>query len=122
MKALPGALAVLAALVLAFGASADPLRYGVADDWPQFHACGDEWWQAAKDIGYTELRMTVQWNADAPAVIPNQGNVAAAVDCAQLNDIKPILAVYPLTPSAVGANVAVQRRFAAFVAGAARPA
>jgi hypothetical protein len=116
MKALLGAIAALAALLLASGASADPLRYGVADDWPQFHTCGDEWWQAAKDIGYTQLRMTVQWNADSPAVIPNQGNIAAAVDCAQLNDVKPILAVYPLKPSAIGANVAMQRQFAAFVA------
>jgi hypothetical protein len=116
MKALLAAAVVLAALLAVAGANADPLRYGIADDWPQFHACGDEWWQAAKDIGYTELRMTVQWDADSPATIPYQANVAAAVDCAQLNDITPILAVYPLKPWAIGANVAMQRQFADFVA------
>ena len=116
MKALLAAAIALAALLGASGARADPLRYGIADDWPEFHACGDPWWQAAEDIGYTQLRMTVQWDADAPATIANQANVAAAVDCALLNDIKPILAIYPLKPASIGASVAMQRQFAAFVA------
>jgi len=116
MKALLAAAIALAALLGVAGARADPLRYGIADDWPQFHACGDSWWQAAEDIGYTQLRMTVQWDPDAPATITNQANIAAAVDCALLNDIKPILAIYPLKPGSVGASVAMQRQFAAFVA------
>src|SRR3954452_16560468 len=90
-------VAILActALAGAGGASADPIRYGVADDWPKFHPCGDVWWTSAKDIGYQDVRMTVQWDADAPTVIPFQANIASAIDCAKLNGIRPILAIYP---------------------------
>jgi hypothetical protein len=116
MKRLLTAVAAVAALVCTSGATAQPLRYGVADDWPEFHPCGDPWWQAATDIGYTELRMTVQWDASFPASIPNEANIAAAVDCATLNDIRPILSVYPLWPASIGASAARQRQFASFVA------
>ncbi|HUZ82304.1 MAG TPA: hypothetical protein VMU73_08665, partial [Gaiellaceae bacterium] len=105
----------LAALTGAGHASATPLRYGVADDWPKFHACGDIWWQSAKDIGYQDLRMTVQWNEATPTVIPYQANLKAAIDCALLSNVRPILAVYPLHPSAIGPNTTAQAQFATFV-------
>ena len=49
------ALLALAALTGAGRAGADPLRYGVADDWPKFHPCGDVWWQSATDIRLSGL-------------------------------------------------------------------
>ena len=104
---------MLAALVAAAGANADPLRYGVADDYPVFHTCGDVWWQSAKDIGYQDLRMTVQWNGTD--TIPNQGNLQAAIDCALLNNMRPILAIYPAKPTLIGSNDAAQQSFARFV-------
>ena len=73
MKKLFAALLALAALTGVGRANADPLRYGVADDWPKFHACGDVWWQSAKDIGYQDLRMTVQWDESTPTVIVATG-------------------------------------------------
>jgi len=91
------------------------MRYGAADDWPKFHPCGDIWWTSATDIGYQDLRMTVQWDATAPTVIPYQDHIQAAVDCAKLNNIRPILSIYPAKPSAVGSNPAVQAQFASFV-------
>ena len=39
----------------------------------------------------------------------------AAIDCALLNNVRPILSVYPLHPSAIGSNDAQQQAFAAFV-------
>src|SRR5439155_1678586 len=90
-------------------------HYGVADDWPKFHPCGDVWWTSAADIGYRELRLTVQWDADAPAVIPMQANLQDAIDCALLSDIRPILAIYPARPAAIGSAGAQQDAFAAFV-------
>src|SRR5262249_7470708 len=60
-KNLAAALVAVAALVLAGAASADPIRYGIADDWPKFHPCGDVWWSAVRDIGFQDLRMTLQW-------------------------------------------------------------
>jgi hypothetical protein len=108
-------LAVLATLVAAGIASADRLRYGVADDWPKFHPCGDVWWRSAKDIGYQDLRMTVLWNAAAPTVIPFESKLKNAVNCAKLNNIRPILAVYPASPSGIGSRERAQTAFASFV-------
>ena len=107
-------LAMAWAVAFAGVAHADPLRYGVADDYPVFHSCGDVWWQSAKDIGYHDLRMTVKW--DGSNTIPNQANIKAAVDCALLNNVRPILAIYPLQPNAIGSNDAAQQAFAGFVA------
>jgi hypothetical protein len=110
-----GAFALFAALVACSAATASPLRYGVADDWPKFHPCGDVWWNAAADIGYRELRMTVQWDADAPTVIPMQPNLETAIDCAKLNGIEPILSIYPAKPTAIGSSDTAQIAFADFV-------
>ena len=115
MKTIFAALLAVAALTAVGSASADPMRYGAADDWPKFHACGDIWWSSAKDIGYQDLRMTVQWNEATPTVIPFQANLKAAIDCAKLNNIRPILSVYPLHPSAIGSNAGAQAQFATFV-------
>ena len=124
MKNLFVALLLGAVLTAVGGAAADPLRYGVADDWPKFHPCGDVWWKSAADIGYQDLRMTVQWDASTPTTIPYQANLQAAIDCASLNNMRPILAVYPAKPSAIGSNATAQAQFATFVSlvGQAFPA
>ncbi len=115
MKRLLAALLVLAALAAAGGASADPLRVGVADDWPEFHPCGDVFWQATKDIGYTDLRITVQW-AGPGSGITNAANAQLAVDCALMSGVRPIIAVYPAKPNLIGSNPSAQAAFASFVA------
>jgi hypothetical protein len=114
LKKLLAALCGLFALVVASNASAAPLTYGVADDWPKFHACGDVWWQAAKDIGFQELRMTVQW--DGSSTIAFQPNIQAAVDCARLQGVSVVLAIYPAKPTLIGSNSSAQDSFASFVA------
>jgi hypothetical protein len=111
------ACAFLALLPVAgAGAEGPPLRYGVADDWPKWHACGDAWWQAAADIGFGDVRLTVQWDETQPAAIPFQAELGAALDCALLSDIRPILAVYPLHAAAIGSSPSAQAAFASFVA------
>lgn len=115
MKKTIAALVALAALLVVGSASAEPVRYGVADDWPKFHACGDIWWKSSTDIGYQDLRLTVQWNEATPTVIPYQANIQAAIDCAKLGNTRVILAIYPLHPAAIGNNAAVQAQFASFV-------
>ena len=115
MKKLLAALVALAALLVVGGASADPLRYGVADDWPKFHPCGDVWWKAAKDIGYQDLRITVQWNGPGSA-IPAPDGVKLAVDCALLQGVRPIIAVYPAKPNLIGSDPGAQASFASYVA------
>ena len=115
MQRLVAALIVVAALAAVGGASADPLRYGVADDWPKFHPCGDIWWKSAKDIGYQDLRITVQWNGPGTAIVAPDG-IKMAVDCALLQGMRPIIAVYPAKPSLIGADPGAQAAFAGFVA------
>src|SRR3954465_8609198 len=124
LKNLLPALLAVAALAVAGSASADPLRYGVADDWPKFHPCGDVWWSSGRDSGFQDLRMTVQWDADAPTAIAFPDRIAGAIDCAQLNGVRPILAIYPQRPDAIGSDPSRQQQFAAFVAlvGQAFPA
>jgi len=90
------------------------MRYGVADDWPKFHQCGDVWWTSAADIGYQDVRMTVQWDADTPTVIPFQAELQMAIDCARLSNLRPILALYPAKPNAIGSNAVAQAQFAEF--------
>jgi hypothetical protein len=107
---------MLVALTAVGSAGADPLRYGVADDWPQFHPCGDIWWTAATDIGYQDMRMTVQWDSDTPTVIPFEANLQMAIDCAALNGIRPILTIYPAKPWAIGPSPDAQAAFAAYAA------
>jgi hypothetical protein len=90
------------------------MRYGVADDWPKFHPCGDVWWTSAADIGYQDVRMTIQWDAGTPTVIPFQAELQLAIDCAKLNNVRPILALYPAKPNAIGSNAVAQSQFAEF--------
>jgi hypothetical protein len=116
VKRLFAALCVLAALVAAGGASADPLKFAIADDYPVFHSCGDTFWSSMSDVGYKELRMTVQWDAASPASIANEGNLKAAVLCAVAQGVTPVFAIYPLHPSSIGSSDGEQQAFAAFVA------
>ena len=105
----------LAGMILAFagGASAGPLTYGVSDDWPLFHPCGDVFWQSMHDVGMTELRMTVQWNGTSTI---SPAGLQAAADCARLQNVTPVLAIYPAKPNLIGSNDSAQRAFASFVA------
>jgi hypothetical protein len=114
VKRFLAAVLAVAALTAVGSAGADPMRYGVADDWPKFHSCGDVWWTSVDDIGYQDVRMTVQWDADTPTVIPFQAELQLAIDCAKLNNVRPILALYPAKPNAIGSNAAAQAQFAAF--------
>lgn len=115
MKRLAAFLGVIGVvLAIAGGANAGPLTYGVSDDWPLFHPCGDVFWTSMNDVGLREVRMTVQW--DGTQTLPLQSNIQAAVDCALLQNITPVLAIYPTKPTLIGSNVSAQTAFASFVA------
>jgi len=114
LKRALAALCALGALVFAGGASADPLRYGVGDDWPTGHPCGDVFWTSMADIAYTDLRLTVQWQGGT--AIPNASQLTGAIACAKQRGVRPILAVYPKDPAEIGNNSGQQDAFASFVA------
>jgi hypothetical protein len=108
------ALAGVVLTVTAGGATAGPLSYGVSDDWPLFHPCGDVFWKSMNDVGLRELRMTVQW--DGTQTLALRSNIQAAVDCALLQDVTPVLAIYPTKPTLIGSSGSAQSSFASFVA------
>ena len=75
-----------------------------ASDWPKYHPCGDAWWNAAHDIGYTDLRITVKW--DGTSTI--DAGLKNAVDCAALNDTQLVVSVYPAKPNLIGSSDSAQ--------------
>ncbi|HEY2327934.1 MAG TPA: hypothetical protein VGH52_10665, partial [Gaiellaceae bacterium] len=115
MKRLAAVLAVgIAVLAVAGGATASPLTYGASDDWPLFHPCGDVFWKSMSDVGFQQLRMTVQW--DGTQTLTFRSNIKAAVDCALLQNVTPVLAIYPAKPTLIGSSDSAQSSFASFVA------
>jgi hypothetical protein len=88
------------------------LQYGVSDDWPKYHACGDVWWTSAQDIGYRDLRITVQW--DGTNTI--DAGLLNAVNCASSKGVQLVVSIYPAKPNLIGSSDAAQTAFANFVA------
>ena len=66
------------------------------------------------DVGYSDLRLTIQWQGGPE--IANATQIAGAVACAKERGIRPIVAVYSKDPAALGNNAAAQDAFAGFVA------
>jgi hypothetical protein len=104
--------AVVTACVATSSASAAALQYGVADDWPKYHPCGDVWWNAAQDIGYSDLRITVQWDGTS-TIDPGLMN---AVACAAFKAVRLVVSIYPAKPNLIGSSDSAQTAFANFVA------
>src|ERR1700722_7843915 len=96
-KTLLVGLAVVAACVATSSAGAakatgnGALQYGVSDDWPKYHPCGDVWWTSAQDIGYADVRVTVQW--DGTNTI--DAGLLNAVTCAASKGVRVVVSVYP---------------------------
>jgi hypothetical protein len=118
LKTLLVAIAVAAACVATSSAGAGKatangaLQYGISDDWPKYHVCGDVWWTSAQDIGYVDLRVTVQW--DGTNTI--DAGLLNAVSCASAKGVRLVVAVYPAKPNLIGSSDAAQTAFANFVA------
>ena len=99
------------------GATAGRCSYGVADDWPKYHPCGDVWWQ-------TRDRHRLQRPPHDRAV--GRGNADGRSDPGRppgrcrLRDADGLdrrsCAIYPQKPAAIGSNAAAQAQFASFVA------
>ena len=117
-KTLLVGMAVVAACIATSSASAakgianGPLQYGISDDWPKYHVCGDVWWTSAQDIGYDDLRVTVQW--DGTNTI--DAGLLNAVSCASTEGVRLVVSVYPAKPNLIGSSDAAQTAFANFVA------
>jgi hypothetical protein len=111
-------VSLYAALAFASQANAD-LEIGVVDD----HAKGADpefFFGQMRDIGMTEVRVTILWNPAAPMTIGDQAAIERMLPFAQARGIKVLFVLDLATPRAVGNSVAAAGRFAAFAAHVAR--
>jgi hypothetical protein len=110
----------LGALLLAPAAAAD-IRVGVADDHPKGSPdVAGRFYDAMKDVGLTENRITLLWDSAHPTTIDGQDNLAAAIQDAQSDGVKVTLDIYPSKAKSLTESRAAPGKFAAFVAQVAR--
>src|SRR6478672_7634923 len=85
----------LGALFLAPAAAAD-IRVGVADDHPKGSPeIAARFYDAMKDVGLTENRITLLWDSAHPTTIDDQDTLAAAIRGAQADGVRITLDLYP---------------------------
>jgi hypothetical protein len=109
-----GGLAALAACALLASTARADAGYGAADDAAKFAPDGGAFFfSRLTDVGLRTNRMTVLWDPDRPAEIPDRAFLERAVTTAVVHGVKVVLVVYPkraraLTeaPGAVDAFVA----------------
>jgi hypothetical protein len=109
--------ALLAALALPVGASGS-LSVGVADD--QGRNDPDTFLSSLGDLGFSENRVSIVWNADSPDTIPDQANLDLFVAKATAAGVRLVFTVYPARPTAFASAPAAPGQFAAFVERVAR--
>ncbi|TML11266.1 MAG: hypothetical protein E6G31_11660 [Actinobacteria bacterium] len=111
---------VLGALLVAPAAAAD-IRVGAADDHPKASPeIAGEFYEAMKDVGLTENRITLLWDSAHPMTIESQDNLAAAIQDAQADGVRITLDIYPSRAKALTESRVAPARFANFVALVAR--
>ncbi len=113
-------LTALAALALpASGAAA--LSVGVTDDMGLGTPDGGAaFLTTLDDLGFSENRVSVLWDPDAPATIPNEAALDAFVATATARGVRVVLAVYPSRSTALTASQSAVWQFTAFLETLAR--
>ena len=110
----------LGALFLAPAAAAD-IRVGVADDHPKGSPeVAARFYDAMKDVGLTENRVTLLWDSAHPTTIEDQDTLAAAIQDAQADGVRVTLDVYASRAKALTESRVAPGKFAAFAALVAR--
>ena len=112
--------AVAAAATCASTAQAD-LTVGVADDRGKYAEDGGaSFFGTLRELGLSENRMTVQWDASRPTTIVEKGFLDRSLPRAAASGTRVVFAVYPTRPTGVTATPDGADQFAAFVAQLAR--
>ena len=121
MKRLAVTLALAcAALALASTAQAG-LKVGVADDHPVGPADnGAAFFAIMNDVGLTEVRLTVGWDATRPTTILNRAEIESVLPVATLRGIRVIFSVTPMKARSITATPAAYGQFVAFLELVAR--
>jgi hypothetical protein len=110
----------LGALLFVPAAAAD-IRVGAADDHPKASAeVAARFYDAMKDVGLTENRITLLWDSAHPTAIEGQDNLTAAIHDAQADGVRITLDIYPERAKALTESRVAPAKFANFVALVAR--
>jgi hypothetical protein len=109
----------LGALVLAPAASAD-IRVGASDDHPKDASVAAHFYDTMKDVGLSENRVTLLWDAAHPTEIENRAAVVSAVSLAAADGVKVTLALYPSKARSLTDSSSNQAKFVAWTALVAR--
>jgi hypothetical protein len=110
----------LAALVLAPAAGAD-ISVGVADDHPkESPEIATRFYEAMKDVGLTENRITILWDSSHPTVIKDRDAITHAIEDAGVDGVRVTLALYPERARAITERSSAPGDFAAWTALVAR--
>jgi hypothetical protein len=105
----------LGALALAAPATAD-IVVGVADSLPRDDASNAErFFETMNDVGLTEDRISIVWNAAQPQTIPGGDALDSAVEKAAAHNIHLTFAVYPSRATAITGNPNGTAQFTGFL-------
>jgi hypothetical protein len=109
-----------AAVALAFASSAGAqVSFGINED---IGAVSDPnaFYGTLSDLGITEYRIAVQWDASKPMTIPNQATLDYWIPAAAIHAVRVVFVVSPAHPRDVTASRASVAQFAAFLQQLAR--
>jgi hypothetical protein len=110
----------LAALTVAPAATAE-IRVGVADDHPKGSPeIATQFYDAMKDVGLTENRITLLWDSTHPTAIEDQDRISQAVELATADGVRVTLALYPSRARAITGSPHAGGQFAAWTGLVAR--
>ena len=105
----------LAALAVAPPAAAD-LAVGAADDHAKASPeVATRFYEAMQDVGLTEDRITLVWDATSPTTIQEEETTRQAIELAAAHGVHVTLAIYPARARAITASPRAAAEFVSFV-------
>ncbi len=112
----------LACVGLAFvGPAQAGLTVGVADDHPLGQPDqGAAFFTLMNDVGLSEVRLTVNWDATQPTTIMHQEQIESVLPVATLRGVRVIFSIRPLQARVIGETPAASDGFVAFLEHVAR--
>jgi hypothetical protein len=116
MKTLAISIALACCACLLAGAAAATPRFGVAEDAGKYADDGGAAVYAAlKDVGMTDNRMWVFWDASRPTEIVEKPFLDRALPVAERSGVRVVFSVSPLRPRSITATRRAPAQFVAFL-------
>jgi hypothetical protein len=121
MKRLPVTLALACAAFALAGPAQAALKVGVADDRPVGTPDnGAAFFALMNDVGLSEVRLSVNWDATQPTTIQNQALIESVLPVATLRGVRVVFSVAPAKARSIGASPEARQQFVAYLQLVAR--